>query len=144
MPSVPAIGPGAITFERTPNGASSTARHCDVASTAAFAADMCAWYCTAAHKASVRGVRGGRGGRTAVVPRRGDVDVRPVRRAEVRKCGLDGVVRPELFRVRSEGAGKARARGRTVSISMTVRNAFSEMPEMGAMKLPAAPAARQV
>lgn len=29
---------------------------------------------------------------------------------------------------------------RTVSISMTVRNAFSERPEMGARKLPAAPA----
>jgi hypothetical protein len=96
MPSVPAIGPGAITFERTPNGASSTARHCDVASTAAFAADMCAWYCTAAYNASVCGVRGRRGGRTAVVPRRGDVDVRPVRGAEVRERRLDGVVRPEL------------------------------------------------
>jgi hypothetical protein len=62
MPSVPAIGPGAITFERTPNGASSTARHCDVASTAAFAADMCAWYCTAAHASRQCAGRGARAG----------------------------------------------------------------------------------
>jgi hypothetical protein len=38
-PSVPAIGPGAMTLERTPWGPSSTARTADVASIAAFAAE---------------------------------------------------------------------------------------------------------
>jgi hypothetical protein len=51
---------------------------------------------------------------------------------------------PSCFGCVQKARGESGARGRTVSISMTVRNAFSEMPEMGAMKLPAAPAAQHV
>lgn len=43
-PSVSPIGPGEITLDRMPRGPSSTAITRERASTAAFAADTCAWY----------------------------------------------------------------------------------------------------
>src|ERR1700730_16782513 len=43
-PAVPEMGPGAMTFDRTPRGPSSTAMTAESASTAAFAAAQCAWY----------------------------------------------------------------------------------------------------
>lgn len=43
IPSVPPIGPGAMTLDRTPRGPSSTAITALKASTPALAADTCAW-----------------------------------------------------------------------------------------------------
>jgi len=44
MPSVEAMGPGAMTFDRTPQGPSSTAITRERASTAALAEETWAWY----------------------------------------------------------------------------------------------------
>lgn len=54
--------------------------------------------------------------------------------------GLDRVVRSKLEqKVKVSRRSHLGNTCRTVSISMTVRNAFSDKPEMGARKLPAAP-----
>ena len=42
IPSVPAIGPGAMTFEVMPYGPNSMEAEADIESTADFAADTCA------------------------------------------------------------------------------------------------------
>ena len=43
LPSVSSMPPGAMTFDRIPRGPSSTAITLERASTAALAADTCAW-----------------------------------------------------------------------------------------------------
>ena len=79
--------------------------------------------------------------RTFVMEGRADVDVRAPGRADVGQRRLDGVVRPELGGASGQRTGgSARARGRTVSISMTVLKPFSDSLEIGARKFPAAPA----
>ena len=67
------------------------------------------------------------------------MDVRPPRLSDIRECGLDRVVGPNLSQSLSSCFPPDDHVSLTVSISTTVRKAFSERPEIGARKLPAAP-----
>ena len=82
--------------------------------------------------------------RTPVVQSRTDVNVRPLRGAQVGKSGLDSVVCSDLLSQDGQRVVAWRVTAmvatRTVSISMTVLNPFSDSLEIGARKFPAAPA----
>lgn len=54
------------------------------------------------------------------------------------QCRLDSIVRSDLQNT-SKWTFRVEMWGRTVSISTTVLKPFSDKPEMGAKKLPAAP-----
>ena len=78
---------------------------------------------------------------TPVVEGRADVNVRALCGPDVGNGGLNCVVGSKLvYAVRTQGSRREKAFcEHTLSISKTVLKAFSERPEMGARKLPAAP-----
>lgn len=70
------------------------------------------------------------------------VDIRTPRLTDVRQSRLDGIVCPKLMAGTSTLMTRCLNRSgvaHTASISTTVRKAFSETPDIGARKLPAAP-----
>jgi hypothetical protein len=76
---------------------------------------------------------------TSVVESCADMNIRAMRLADVRNRGFEGVERSELAPKYESISGGVKENSRTVSISTTVLKPFSESPERGARKLPAAP-----
>ena len=77
---------------------------------------------------------------TKVVQSRTYVNISTPGFANVRKSCLDGIECPNLAMNELSSSAKGQeGYERTVSISKTVLKAFSDMPAIGARKLPAAP-----
>src|SRR6188768_3000130 len=96
MPSVPLMGPGAMTLERTPFGPSSTAKTAESASTPALAAETWTWNGTpmVILKDEIGNWKSKK--HTVVVKSRADMEVSTFRSTYMCKSCLDGVESTDL------------------------------------------------